>query len=75
MDTLFDPFRQLGSAQSGRGSGLGLGLFIVREIVLAHGGQVSVRSTQQEGTTFTVALPRDARQRERPALSEEAHSA
>jgi signal transduction histidine kinase len=75
LDTLFDPFRQLGSAQSGRGSGLGLGLFIVREIVLAHGGQVSVRSTQQEGTTFTVVLPRDARQRERPSLSEEAHSA
>jgi PAS domain S-box-containing protein len=75
LDTLFDPFRQLGSAQRGRGSGLGLGLFIVREIVLAHGGQVSVRSTQQEGTTFTVVLPRDARQRERPSLSEEAHSA
>ncbi|PTL83520.1 hybrid sensor histidine kinase/response regulator [Vitiosangium sp. GDMCC 1.1324] len=62
LATLFDPFRQGGGSRSGRGSGLGLGLFIVRELVEAHGGQVTVRSTEHEGTTFTVLLPRDARQ-------------
>jgi signal transduction histidine kinase len=41
-------------------AGLGFGLFIVREIVLAHRGAVSVRSSASEGTTFTVRLPRRA---------------
>jgi signal transduction histidine kinase len=59
LATLFDPFRQ-GRGRSGRSRGLGLGLFIVRELVEAHGGQVSVRSTE-EGTTFSVHLPRDSR--------------
>lgn len=37
--------------------GLGLGLFIVQEIVNAHGGSISVRSDVGEGATFTVRLP------------------
>lgn len=39
----------------------GLGLYIVDRIVDAHGGRVEVRSSAEEGTTFTVILPRDAR--------------
>lgn len=58
---LFDPLTR-GLTQT-RGhehnDGLGLGLFIVRELVLAHGGRVEVRSDRAEGeTTFTVSLPR-----------------
>jgi signal transduction histidine kinase len=37
---------------------LGLGLFIVKEIVSAHGGDIRVRSSKQHGTTFAVRLPR-----------------
>ena len=37
---------------------LGLGLFIVREIVLGHGGTIEVHSTAETGTVFTVRLPR-----------------
>jgi len=37
---------------------LGLGLFIVREIVAGHGGTVTVRSSVDEGTSFTIRLPR-----------------
>ena len=39
-------------------TGLGLGLYIAREIVTAHGGTIGVTSTEQEGTAFTVKLPR-----------------
>jgi signal transduction histidine kinase len=42
-----------------RSSGLGLGLFITHEIVEAHGGKIAVRSSEGEGTTFTVSLPRN----------------
>jgi PAS domain S-box-containing protein len=54
--TLFEPFRR-GAREAGRGGGLGLGLFIVREVVRAHGGGVEVES-DEGGTTFTVRLPR-----------------
>jgi signal transduction histidine kinase len=52
---LFEPFRR-GEASGG----VGLGLFIVREIVLAHGGKVDVTSSSTDGTTFTVRVPRHA---------------
>jgi signal transduction histidine kinase len=55
---LFQPFHgaaDRGPAPSPRG--LGLGLFIVERIVAAHGGTVRVRSTDSDGTTFTVELP------------------
>jgi len=54
--TLFDPFRR-GVTPSKR-TGLGLGLYIVHQIVLAHGGAIDVRSSEAEGTTFRVTLPR-----------------
>ena len=56
---LFDPFRRGG----GSSNGLGLGLFIASEVVRGHGGTIRVTSTAGGGTTFTVALPRDRRER------------
>ena len=38
-------------------SGLGLGLFITRELVLAHGGSIEVASIVGQGTTFTLRFP------------------
>jgi signal transduction histidine kinase len=40
-------------------SGLGLGLFIAREIARAHGGEISVRSGRREGAAFRIQLPRE----------------
>jgi signal transduction histidine kinase len=54
---LFDPFRA-GSATRHRKEGLGLGLYIVKQIVEAHGGLVEVESDSASGTCFTVTLPR-----------------
>jgi signal transduction histidine kinase len=58
---LFDPFRR-GREDEGtpRTSGLGLGLYISSEIVIAHGGSIDFVSTDAEGTTFRVLLPRAA---------------
>ena len=53
LPIIFEPFRSGGQNRSG----LGLGLYIVREIVAAHGGSIRVTSTQAEGTTFRVELP------------------
>jgi signal transduction histidine kinase len=38
--------------------GTGLGLYIVQEIVAAHGGQITVASVEGQGTTFSMTLPR-----------------
>lgn len=51
---IFDRFYQ---GQGQQGIGDGLGLFLVHEIVTAHGGNVGVTSELGEGTTFTVRLP------------------
>lgn len=61
LPQVFEPFRR-GRAPDG-GSSMGLGLFIVRQIALAHGGQISVTSSSEAGTTFTLRLPGVARTR------------
>jgi PAS domain S-box-containing protein len=54
---LFNPFRRGAKDSRMPGtSGLGLGLFISREIVRAHGGEINVRS-DEDGTVFHVRLP------------------
>ena len=55
LPTLFEPFRR--GERSGS-QGLGLGLYIVSEIVRAHGASVSVSSSEHDGTKFTVQWPR-----------------
>ena len=55
---IFDRFYQADSARAGgQQHGAGLGLAIVHEIVAAHGGRISVRSTLGRGTAFIVRLP------------------
>lgn len=48
-----------GSADGSRDGHLGLGLYIVDQIVTAHGGSIEVRSSTDQGTTVTVHLPRE----------------
>ncbi|PTL83256.1 PAS domain-containing sensor histidine kinase [Vitiosangium sp. GDMCC 1.1324] len=55
--TLFEPFKR---GKRATGDGLGLGLYIARQIVMAHGGRISVESGVGLGTRFIVWLPRHA---------------
>ena len=52
LATIFEPL------YTTKPGGTGLGLYIVQEIVAAHGGQVTVESAEGQGTTFTLTLPR-----------------
>jgi sigma-B regulation protein RsbU (phosphoserine phosphatase) len=59
LPRIFEPMERGTLLQAGpTGRSIGLGLFIVRHIVMAHGGRVSAKSLPEEGSTFTVLLPR-----------------
>jgi PAS domain S-box-containing protein len=60
LPLLFRPFQRGAHAPNGRGTGLGLGLYIVGEIARAHGGELRAHSSAAEGTTFELLLPRRA---------------
>ena len=58
LPILFEPFRRGDRSPNG----LGLGLYIVREIIRRHGGTIDVRSSSDAGTTFVLRWPRHAAQ-------------
>ncbi|MNN42828.1 Alkaline phosphatase synthesis sensor protein PhoR [compost metagenome] len=59
IPTIFDPLVRSASEELGEPTtSLGLGLFIVKEVVDAHQGTIEVSSSERDGTTFTVVLPR-----------------
>ena len=61
LQVIFNPLVQVATKESELherpATSLGLGLFIARDIVTSHGGTISVTSSAQEGTAFTVRLP------------------
>jgi heavy metal sensor kinase len=69
---IFERFYRVDTGRSRQVGGTGLGLSIVRQVAEAHGGQVRVRSTVGQGTTFTVVLPVSPRPPEPTPTAEEA---
>lgn len=57
VNKLFEKYNQTGNKSFRGGGGTGLGLFIVKQIVEAHGGEVSVASVEGVGTSMVVKLP------------------
>ena len=58
LPTIFEPFHGRHTKSSSRSGGLGLGLFISKEIAMAHDGDIAVDSSSTSATVFTVRLPR-----------------
>ena len=58
LGKVFDRFYRVDKARSRAAGGTGLGLSIVRDTVRQHGGAVTVRRRESEGTSFEVAFPR-----------------
>lgn len=61
LNAIFDPMVQLSVSPDQKGpasTSLGLGLFIAREIALSHCGSISAKSSSENGTIFSVTLPR-----------------
>ncbi len=63
QERIFDEFTQLDAQHRGRREGSGLGLPLCRKLATLLGGSVTVRSTPGRGSTFTLALPREYRDR------------
>jgi signal transduction histidine kinase len=55
--TLFQKYQRTDQAKEKRIAGTGLGLYLVKLICTAHGGDITVHSKPNEGTTFSVVLP------------------
>jgi PAS domain S-box-containing protein len=57
LPRLFERFYRATQADTGGIGGLGIGLYVVKELVMLHGGTITVTSTEGVGSTFTICLP------------------
>jgi len=56
-DKVFDKFYRIGNEETRRTKGTGLGLYIVKKVVLIHKGNIEIKSNIPNGTIFTIKLP------------------
>ena len=59
-DRIFERFYRVENALSRKTQGAGLGLYLVKSVIDAHGGRIWVDSNLGQGSTFVFTLPRDS---------------
>lgn len=69
-DRVFERFYRVDPARSRATGGTGIGLAIVKHVAASHGGEVTVWSSEGQGSTFTLRLPEAGSTRERSASAE-----
>lgn len=57
IDKIWDRFYRIEKSRARNTGGTGLGLYIVKQIIDSHGGQIKVKSIENEGSTFSIYLP------------------
>ena len=57
LQHVFDRFYRADKARTSGAGGFGLGLSIAKEVAEEHGGTITAKSSDEEGTTFTATLP------------------
>ena len=57
-NNIFKKFYRLGSEETRKTKGTGLGLYIVREIVAGHNGQINVKNNKEKGCNFEITIPK-----------------
>ncbi|HYM61712.1 MAG TPA: ATP-binding protein, partial [Thermoanaerobaculia bacterium] len=57
VDKIWEKYKQSGNKSLRGGGGTGLGLYIVKQVIEAHGGEVSVASIEGVGTSMVLKLP------------------
>lgn len=76
LPKIFDPLIRGSSAErpkSNRPGSIGMGLYIAREVAKSHNGRIDVISTAEDGTSFTICLPREAVPRVGQPISDAEH--
>lgn len=73
LPRIFQRFHRVRGTRSRSFEGTGIGLALVQELVLLHGGEISVRSVENKGTTFIIALPKGKAHLPAERLSAKSH--
>jgi signal transduction histidine kinase len=74
LSQLFTPFFRASNASSRHFPGVGLGLYLCRSILYAHGGTISVTSREGQGTTFLLSLPYESQEQRQEERNEKPHT-
>jgi len=69
QERIFNRYVRIESRPDERDAGLGLGLFISREIIAGHGGTLTLESNGESGSAFTITLPRESENASAPEPS------
>lgn len=65
LDKIWDRFYRVDQSRTRKTGGTGLGLYVAKQIIETHGGHITVKSKENEGTVFTICFKVETRRREK----------